>query len=112
MNTLILYPLLTTCLYYLGSRAKITAFLWKQYPKGFDEFMLCAACAGLWYGILVGIWGAAQDLPFLGMTGKYWFTPILVGACSSVWTPILSRIHIAGIEHTSGVDDGDDGRDK
>lgn len=44
MNGLILYPMLTTALYYLGARAMITKFIWSRYPKWLDKFMLCSAC--------------------------------------------------------------------
>lgn len=32
MLTLVLYTLLTTCAFYLGSEAEITKFLWSRYP--------------------------------------------------------------------------------
>lgn len=66
MPSLLLLWLLSTTLYYLGSRAMITSFLWSRYPLAFARFMDCPACSGFWYGwiiatsfVLVG-----RDLPF------------------------------------------------
>lgn len=95
MNTLIIYVLLTTAIYYLMSRALITKFLWSRYPNILDQYFLCAACSGFLYGGAVALAiGWTQDLPFLGLPGQFWVTPIIVGLCSMVWTPILGRLHV------------------
>jgi hypothetical protein len=93
METLLLYAFLTTASHYLGARAVITRAIWSRYPKWLDGFMLCAACAGTWYGFLVGMLGWWLRLPFLGLSGRLWVTPILVGGCSMIWTPIVAYLH-------------------
>jgi hypothetical protein len=50
---LVLYPLLTCTLWYLGTRAVITSWLWSRYPPRLARFMDCSACAGFWYGFAV-----------------------------------------------------------
>ena len=101
MKTVLLYPLLTTTLYYLGSRAKITSFLWSRYPAWLDSYTLCAACSGFLYGVVVALAiGWWQDLPFLGLPGRLWATPIVVGVCSIVWTPLLADRHLAALVQT------------
>lgn len=84
-DLMIIGCLLTTSLYYLGSRAEITRWLWSRYPLGFARFMDCPACAGTWYGFLVGvlaIWSGTLITP-LG-----WAVIPLVGLCALVWTPL------------------------
>lgn len=96
MNALILYPLLTVALYYLGARAMITKWFWtwteRELPR-FGSFMNCAACAGTWWGFFVGSFGyEALDWRFLGINS--WFlNTILVGLCAMVWTPIIAAAH-------------------
>lgn len=102
MKTLALYVFLTSASYFLGSRATITEFLWSRYPPIVDRFMLCAACAGTWYGFACGSIGWWLDLPFLGLDGRHWFTVVAVGAGAMVWTPILSVWHIAALERLQG----------
>lgn len=104
----ILYALLTTCLYYLGVRAKITHWLWSRYPKWLDNFMMCSACSGFWYGLVVafGI-GWWRELPFLGLPGRLWITPIVIAFCSIVWTPIIAAIHLQAFDYTGAVSDED-----
>lgn len=98
MSTIFLYVLLTTALYYLLSRAMITRVLWSRYPAWLDYYTSCAACSGFLYGgavaLVIGWW---QDLPFLGLSGRLWVTPIAVGLGSMVWTPIVADIHIRAL---------------
>lgn len=82
---LLLYPLLTAALFYLGSRAKITSWLWSRYPARFATFMDCAACTGFWYGLGV-------EIAFRAWTPYMQFSPIVVGLCSIVWTPIVAAL--------------------
>lgn len=91
MTTLILYPLWTAALFYLGSRAVITSAIWSRYPHGLAKFMDCAACAGTWYGALAALLGGyVLDLPFGSLPGKQIETIAAVALCSMVWTPIVA----------------------
>jgi len=83
-----LYPLLTAALFYLGSRATITSWLWNRYPSRLANFMDCSACTGFWYGLLLET-GLGGWRPFLGV-GDY--SVIFVGLCSIVWTPIVAAL--------------------
>lgn len=96
MNALVLYPLLTVALYYLGARAMITRFFWewteRDLPK-LGAFLGCAACAGTWFGAFVGAFGyGILGWRFLGVDGALLNT-ILPAACAMVWTPILAAVH-------------------
>jgi len=98
MSTIILYPLLTTALYYLFARAVVTRWLWSKYPPWLDGYTLCAACSGTLYGVVVAFAiGWTQDLPFLGLSGRFWITPFVVGLGSLVWTPILGDVHVRAL---------------
>jgi hypothetical protein len=95
MNTLILYCLTTTSTYYLLARAMITKPLWSRYPAWLDYYTSCAACSGFLYGVTVAVAiGLPYDLPFLGLPGRSWLTPVVVGLGSMVWTPILAYVHV------------------
>jgi hypothetical protein len=99
MESLLVYSLLTSSLYYLGSRATITTFLWSKYPPALARFMDCAACAGTWFGFglgLVLLLGRKLSLP--GLPGDAWYSPFLVGLCSMVWTPIIAGLMQQGFE--------------
>jgi hypothetical protein len=100
MRSLVLYPILTTVLYFLGARATITKFLWSRYSGRLDAFMTCAACSGFWYGLLVA---AVFRWPFLGLPGGSVLTVGLVAAASIFWTPILAHWHIRALVLTSGT---------
>jgi hypothetical protein len=79
------YALLTTALFYLGSRAQVTAWLWSKYPPGFARFMDCAACSGFWYGTTLAVALPQVDPTLVVFTGP--LAPILTGLCALVWTP-------------------------
>jgi len=102
--TPVLYGLIASALYYLGSRAKITSFLWSHYPPRFDRFMMCAACTGFWLGLgeafAIGWW---LDLPYLGLPGRLWLTPIVVAITAVVTTPVFAAIHLRALEYTSAA---------
>jgi hypothetical protein len=96
--TIVLYMLLTTALYYLGARAMITKPLWSRYPTWLDYYTMCAACSGFLYGVAVALAiGWTQDMPFLGLSGRFWVTPIVVGLGSLVWTPILADFQVRAL---------------
>lgn len=96
--TLVIYMLMTTAVYYLLSRAMITRPLWSRYPAWLDYYTSCAACSGFLYGGLVAFAiGWTQDMPLLGLPGRFWMTPIVAGLGSLVWTPILADLHIRAL---------------
>lgn len=108
METLILYALLTSSAFYLGSRAVITQAIWSRYPHWLARFMDCAACAGFWYGLAFSLLlGSEIPSPFgTGILG-----PILTGLGAIVWTPIVSGYMQTGLEHLgSAVEDSDGGK--
>ena len=97
-----MYGLITSAFYYLGSRAKITEFIWSRYPRGIDKFMLCAACTGFWYGLGVAlVIGWTFEMPFLGLPGRFWLTPIVVAITSIVFTPLFASAHVNSLYSTS-----------
>jgi hypothetical protein len=97
-QSLVLYCLMTTACFYLGSQAVITKWAWSHYPRWLDKFMSCSACSGFWYGLLAAfVLGWGFDLPFLGLDGRHWATPIVVGLGSIVWTPILAYYQILAL---------------
>ncbi len=87
MGVVLLYALLGAAAWYLLSRAAITEFAWSRYPRWFARLADCASCAGFWIG--VGL-AAAFRLDFLGLDGRSWQTPGVVGLCAVVWTPVVA----------------------
>lgn len=93
MTAFVVYPLLTAALFYLGSRALVTSWLWSRYPRRLAQFMDCPYCTGFWYGLLVAIVGGYSfDLPFGSLVGNEAGTVIVVGVCSIMWTPIVASL--------------------
>jgi hypothetical protein len=93
--TLLIYSLLTASAFYLGSRAKVTEWVWTKYPPAFARFMDCAACSGAWYGLIAAL--LLRD--FLPTTGiRQEVEPIVIGLCSVVWTPVVAGLMQAGFE--------------
>jgi hypothetical protein len=94
--------LLSTALFYLGSRAKITSWLWSQYPPGLARFMDCSACTGFWWGLLLSaqldltVSLTSLPMPF-GLVGP--FAPFMVGLVSLVLTPIVAGWMQRGLEN-------------
>lgn len=107
MLILLVYALLTSALFYLGSRAIITRWLWSKYPPSIAQWADCAACSGAWYGVAVGALGrvaATQaSIPWLPPYLMAWWAPIVVGLCSVVWTPIVAGLMQRGFEQLGSV---------
>jgi len=98
MTTFFLYVTIAAAIYYLLAQAKITEFLWSRYPAWLDYYTRCAACSGFLYGVAVAFaLGWSQDLTFLGLNGRVWYTPILVGLCCIVTTPIIANAQISAL---------------
>lgn len=105
MQPLVIYALLTTAAFYLGSRAVITRFLWSRYPPAFARFMDCAACSGFWYGLIAA---GALDLGPANVPPAA--RPVVIALCSAVWTPIVAGLMQHGFEQLgSAVEDPEDG---
>lgn len=102
MTALILYPLLCAAAYYLAARAKITRPLWSRYPRWLDEFTLCAACSGFWYGLACGGLGWWLKLPLGGLPPREPATVVIVGLAAIVWTPVVAAAHLRALEGMSG----------
>ncbi len=109
MTTAALYVTLSVALYYLASRAKITEGIWSRYPTWLNEWTLCSACSGFWYGFVLAIAiGAPLNLPLLGMPAGAAYTPIVAGLLTMVWTPILARAMVVGWMDLMQTDEGDE----
>lgn len=99
MQALILYPLLSTALYYLGSRALITEAIWRRYPPELARFADCAACTGFWWGLILALTlGQHEHMDFLSLSHDDLVTPIVVAFCSLVWTPIVAGLMQRGLD--------------
>lgn len=107
LTTIVLYPMLTTVLYYLGYHALVTQWLWKRYPAWLNTWMACPACIGTWYGAAVALaFGFGFALPFLGLPARSGWTVVSVALASCFWTPPLAWLHLAALRKVHG-DDGD-----
>ena len=108
MTTAVLYLILTTGLYYLTSRAEITRWLWSRYPNWVNQWALCSACSGFWYGLgVAGGLGWTLDLPLLGLPGRAWFTVAVGGVVGMVGTPIVAYYMISSWTALSDTDEGE-----
>lgn len=91
MTAFVVYPLITVALYYLFSWALVTRWLWSRYPAWLATVANCPSCSGFWYGAAVALVGQhLLGLRFLELDATP--TPLVVGLCSIVWTPILARV--------------------
>jgi hypothetical protein len=102
---------LTSAAFYLGTRAVLTSWLWSRYPRPFARFMDCAACSGGWFGFTVGVLALMGYLPLPEFLPARWYTVIVIGLCSIVWTPIVSGLMQKGFENlgTIAVEEVQDG---
>ncbi len=122
MEIMLVYALLTSAMFYLASRARITSWLWSRYPAWLASWVDCAACIGTWFGLLVGVIGhllhfGAGTEPGLLQNGaglsrilvSEWYSPIVVALCAMVWTPIVAGYMQLGFERLGSgipVDEG------
>lgn len=105
----IVYVFMCSALFYLGSRAVITRWLWSRYPPKLASFMDCAACTGFWYGLILALTiGRWEHISYLGHYDGW--TPLLIALSAIVWTPIGAGIMQWGFDHLGsavvGADDG------
>ena len=84
---ILLYTILITiALFFGGSRAVITRFIWSRYPPTLDRFMDCPMCSGAWYGALVSIVFTQLGYHYPGL--EDWHAPFVLFLCSAIWTPV------------------------
>lgn len=111
MLTLVYYSLLTSSLFYLGSRAKITAPIWSRYPPALTSFMDCAACVGFWWGLILAlVIGDGRELVIAGLVPPNrieWqlrvTTAVQIGLCTLVLTPIVAGFMQRGFDSLGTV---------
>ncbi len=93
MMALVLYALISTALWYLGSRAMVTHAIWSRYSSNVAKFMDCPACSGFWYGLfLASTIGRQQNIAFMGIDALEPTTPFLVGVCMITVVPVCAGI--------------------
>jgi hypothetical protein len=103
MLDLLTYAIFASTMFYLGSRATVTRWLWSRYPKRFAEFMDCPACAGFWYGWFLALTiGRDQHLMLFGRVfdcGTYfgYDKALVVGFAMIVLVPIVSGLMHMGL---------------
>ena len=104
MYTLAIFSLVSTALFYLGSRALITSPLWSRYPSWLASLTDCAACIGFWWGVLLaGTIGRSLGMSYLGLDPLSWWSVPIVGLCSLVMTPIVAGLMQRGLDHVGYV---------
>lgn len=94
ITVFIAHALVAAALYYLGSRALITQWLWSRYPQRIATFMDCAACSGFWYGFFPALGRHVRD----GVSFEGIVTAIVIGLCTLVTTPMLAALMQLSIE--------------
>lgn len=109
MMTLLLYTLLSSAFFYLGSRALVTRWLWSRYPASFAIFADCAACTGFWFGLILALTlGRHQNLSVFELSADAWLTPPIVGLCMLVLTPIAAGLMQRGLDSLGSAVPADD----
>jgi hypothetical protein len=99
LSTLI-YVLVSPAIFYLASRALITRWLWSRYPAWLAALTDCAACTGFWVGVVLTLTiGRHYQLSYLGLDPLDWWSPIVVGLCSLVTTPMVAVVMHLSMEH-------------
>jgi hypothetical protein len=99
MIGLTMYTAVCSALFYLGSRALITSWLWRRYPTRFARFADCAACTGAWYGLACSlVLGRLLGVTYLGLDPREWSTHIVVALASITTTPIGAGLQQWGFE--------------
>lgn len=101
IEPLLVCALVTSAMFYLGSRAVITRSLWSRYPPWLARWFDCAACSGAWYGLIVGIVG--KYTMWLGGAIPH---PLVVMLCAIVWTPIVTGLMQTGFERLGSAIEG------
>lgn len=95
---LAIYALISTALFYLGSRALITRSLWEMYPLWLTKLMDCPACVGFWWGMILHLAARRLDLDVGPLPIEHPASPVLVGLCMLVLTPIVAGLMQHGLD--------------
>lgn len=107
--TLFFYSILCAAMFYLGSRAKITSFLWSRYPPSVAAFADCAACSGFWYGFMANvILGDGTEytgmVPTLADYANHRMqNALLTGLAMIVLVPIVAGLMQRGLENVGSA---------
>lgn len=87
--TWLLILLLPIPLFYLGSRALITRWLWSCYPSSLAKFFDCAACSGFWYTLATAsLFGWIYDVAVFGLPPHEPASWVIAGLVGIFTTPI------------------------
>jgi hypothetical protein len=85
-----LVPLVVTYVWYLGCAAEITYPVRSRLPLKVQSFLACPACAGFWYGLILGIvaWG---------------WRGIWAGLTCGILTPLLGALLLWALDYVSST---------
>jgi hypothetical protein len=109
ITVLIFYSLLSAAMFYLGSRALVTKYIWSAYPPWFARLMDCSACTGFWWGILWSIWLPPSVIyPEIDGFARGPAIPIVIGLCMIALTPIVAGFMQSGLDMLGQIRLGDD----
>lgn len=119
IETLVIFALLSSALWYLGSRALITRRLWSMYSPRFARFMDCSACSGFWYGYLMTLVASFQDALLNPLQPSRildsvptWAAPIIVGLSMIVLVPIVAGFMQRGLDTLGTIEINTDESDE
>lgn len=106
MASAVLYVTISTALYYLLARAKITEWAWRRFPPWLEYWTLCAACSGTAYAAgTAALLGRYYDLPLLGFPGDHPLAIPIAGALGMVFTPIVAYLQVLSWSNLMGTDE-------
>jgi hypothetical protein len=111
---ILVLPLFTAPLFYLGSRAQITRALWSLYPPRLASFMDCAACSGFWYGFAITVafvLGGYHLIHAPDRVSETLVSGVLCGLTAIVTTPLLAALHQHALWFLGSATEGDDSED-
>lgn len=93
MIGVLLHLVATTALFYLGSRAVITSWLWSRYPRWLATWADCAACSGTAYGAAVALAAKAAGIWVLPVPWGLPAVLVVAPALGMIGTPLLAYLH-------------------
>ena len=104
MMPLMLMTAVSTALFYLGSRALITHWLWSRYPPALASLFECPACVGFWWGVVLALTlFRHSQLSVLGLDPSVWWTVPITGLVCLFTTSIGTGLMQWGLDHTGTV---------
>jgi hypothetical protein len=99
VTTLLLFSLITTFLWYLGSAANITLPIREMLPAKVNSFLLCPACSGFWYGLGLGIYAHTRHL-------LPWPSELVIfglAAASGTWTALGAGLLLRALSYRDEI---------